>query len=163
MNIIQDVIDLEIFNEDGKLVTKMSTVKEVVVRWIANTDGSYLAITDAMVNFKIIEQMGEVEENNLSDFEKRLSNVKNSKTIVFNKNSKNKIFKLVGRGITYSAATAEVSHDFELIMPEVELVNDYNFDLENGEVHHSSFVFKINPYNSEGDLFKVVLHERDKK
>lgn len=163
MNIIQDVIDLEVFNEEGKLVTKISTVREVDLRWISDGEDSYLSVTDGLVNFKLIEQLGEVEENNLSDFEKRVSNVKSSKTVVFNKNSNKKAFKLIGRGITYSAETAEVSHDFEIIIPKVELVNEYHFNSESGEVHNPRFVFKINPYNSNNDLFKVVLHERDKK
>lgn len=160
MNVIQDVIDLEVFNEKGQMVTKISTVKNVELNWRTDGDGSYLTVSDALVNFKMIEQLGEVQKNSLSDFDKRVSNSGDPKTIVFKKQPKNSKFKLIGRGITYSVETANVNYDFEIIMPDVELVNEYQFFSEQGEVHTPSYTFKINSFNDEDDLFKIVLHER---
>lgn len=163
MNVIQDVIELEVFNENGEFVTKIDTVKESGLIWMEGVENSYLAIKDAIVNFKLIEQLGEVEKSETSDFDKRVNGNKNSKTVVFSQFPKNKKFSLVGRGIAYSLETAELSHDFEIVIPNAELVNEYSFKSELGEPHMPHFVFKINPYNGNDDLFKVVIHERDKK
>lgn len=160
MNVIQDVIELEVFNEEGQLVTKIETVKNVRLHWSTEGGNSYLTVTDALVNFKMIEQLGEVQLDRLSDFDKRMSTTGGSKTIVFNQKPKKSKFKLIGRGITYSIETANVNYDFEIIIPEVELSNEYKFYSEQGEVHAPHYTFKIKPFNEEEDLFKVVLHER---
>ena len=159
---IQDVIDLDVFDEEGKLVTQIKTVREGSLHYRVSDDNSYLVIDEALFNIPMLEKIGnKVVNDEVSDFEKARSNHKEETVIRFNKGHAHPKFKLVGRGLIYDADTACVSHDFTLIMPNVQLVDGYSLELRNNDVFTPNYTFKIDPYNDDEDIFELRLKERE--
>lgn len=160
-NHIQDVINLDVFDENGKLVTQIKTMQRGALHY-KNTGGrTHLIVDDALFNIQMLEKIGnKVEDNSLSDFDKASSDYKEEIIIRFKKTFNRPLFKLVGRGRIYDADTAEVSHDFTIIMPCVELIEGYSFELEANNPFIPNYVFQLNPYNEEDDIFELRLKER---
>lgn len=165
MNLIQDVINLEVFDAQGRLITKIKTVRKGDLKYRpanpnSDEEASYLYIEDVLLNLSMLEQLGNRVVNKESDFEESLN--KNKETVIkFNAKGKTSELKLIGSGIIYDAETAKVSHDFRIVMPKVELIPSYDLNLETGSAHLPSYVFKLNPYNAEDDLFDVRITKRD--
>lgn len=161
--IIQDVINLSVYGEDGSFITKIETVTEGDLNHETNGYNSYLIVKDALFNLKMLESIGEkVESEELNDFEKHLS--KSVDTVIkFKKVKSSKDlpkFKLIGEGIMYSPDTNMVSHDFKIVIPNATYTDGFKLNLSNQNVHTPSYVFEIKPYNDEEDMFDIRLTER---
>lgn len=161
--IIQDVINLSVYGEDGSFITKIETVTESVLNHETNGHQSYLIVKDALFNLKMLENIGEkVENEELNDFEKNLS--KSEDTVIkFKKvrSSKDRPkFKLIGEGIMYSPETGGVSHDFKIVIPNAIYTDGFKLNLDSHNVQTPSYVFEIDMYNDDGDMFDIRLTER---
>lgn len=166
MNLIQDVINLEVFDTEGRLITEIKTMKKGDLKYRSSNfedkdSSSYLFVEDVLLNFAMLEQLGEKVVKKQSDFEESLNSNKET-TIKFKNKGKTANLKLIGRGIIYEVNTMEVSHDFKIVIPKVQLAPTYNLNLETGEAHTPAYVFKLNPYNVDGDLFDLIITERNK-
>lgn len=160
-NYIQDIIYLDVFNEEGKLVTKIRSMQKGALYYKNNGENSHLIVDDALFNIQMLEMIGnKVENDSLSDFDKVSSDYKEETIIRFKKRSNRPKFKLIGKGFIYDADTASISHDFTIIMPNVELIEGYSLELENNIPFTPSYTFQLNPYNNESDIFELRLKER---
>lgn len=161
--VLQDVINLSVYSEDGQFITKIMTMTEGILNHETNGKESYLVVRDALFNMKMLESIGEVvKEDGLSDFEKETSGSQET-VIKFKKVDSYKNlpkFKLVGEGIMYSPDTMQVSHDFKIVIPNVTHTDGLKLDLSTQSVYQPSYVFEINPYNDDGDMFEIRLTDR---
>ena len=105
--------------------------------------------------------LGTAKEDVKTDFEKDSKPVK-TKKISFNSREQIVKLKLIGRGITYDIDTANVSYDFKIIIPNVELKKNLDFGLSVGESYSPSYEFNILEFNDDGDLFEIEFTERIK-
>lgn len=161
--IIQDVINLSVYGEDGSFITKIETVTESALKHETNGHNSYLVVKDALFNLKILESIGEkVENEELNDFEKHLS--KSEDTVIKFKKVRGSDdrpkFKLIGEGIMYSPETGAVSHDFKIAIPNATYTDGFKLNLDSHNVHTPSYVFEIDTYNEDDDMFDIRLTER---
>lgn len=161
--IIQDVINLSVYGEDGSFITKIETVTDSALKHETNGNNSYLIVEDALFNLKMLESIGEkVESEELTDFEKNLS--KSEETVIkFKKVRGSKDlpkFKLIGEGIMYSPDTGAISHNFKIVIPNATYTDGFKLNLSNHKTNSPSYVFEINSYNDDGDMFDVRLTEK---
>jgi len=148
-----NVLDVSIFNEDGKLVTELNTLKNSKV--LVRQGRGYLHIVDALLDQKLLEFIGSTEEDKASDFEKHLNMQKFSKTITFNENLNGQC-KVVGKGLMRNADDMkDVEYLFEI--PNAEFGGNIDFDGDIDDLSKYDLVFKINPFNEQGDLFKMHI------
>jgi hypothetical protein len=160
MNILQDVIDLDVFDEKGNLITQIKSMVKGTLVYRDRKHESTLSVKDALFNLDMLKQLGKaVTEESKSDFDKQLLG-KQDTVIKFNIKKKSQKLKLIGKGIMYDVNTGQVSHDFQVIIPNVEYRNNYEMKLECGELFNPDYTFLIIPYNDEGDLFDIRLTER---
>ncbi|MGG0667871.1 hypothetical protein ABE073_04995 [Lederbergia citrisecunda] len=162
--ILMDTINLSVFDEDGKLITKIKTAKGASLRHNDRRGDSYLIIDDVLLNLKMLEAISEKEERkSLNDFDKVLQSSSEETVLKFKQRISDKEqpkFKLIGEGILYSPETSTVSHDFKIIVQEAIYVNGLEMEFENREAFTPSYSFKLLPYNDEKDVFDLRLKER---
>lgn len=158
MNIIQDVIDLDVFDESGKLVTQIKSMDKGTL--FHNAHESTLTVRDVLFNLEMLKLIGEdVEKELKSDFDSALS--EGDETIIrFNRKQESKKLKLIGRGVIYATDTANISHDFQVIMPSASLIAGHKFEFDTDEVQRPTYRFHLLPFNEDGDLFEIRLTER---
>lgn len=148
-----NVLDVSVFDENGELITELNTLKDSQL--VIQAGVGYLHIVDALLDQDLLEYIGSAEEEKMSDFEKHLLRQKFSKTITFNKNS-NKKCKIIGRGFMRNAEDFK-DKEYLFEIPNAEIGSGVDFTGFSEEVSVYDFVFKINPFNEEGDLFKMHI------
>lgn len=152
MYTICDVLDLEMYDKNGKFITEFKSLKYVFLNSHPQSH-VYLHIQDALFNLKISELLLENEDNeHLSDPEKA---IKESNETIFNFNGEAEgvPVKLIGRGKIKNAQNGEDSHEFKLIVPNAVLIQDFNLNLNGDDPHFPTYKFKILPYKDKKDLF----------
>lgn len=151
-----DVIDLMVFNKKGKLLAKLESIKENDLNYSQYSNENYLLIKDALLNTDILEVLGNKESENKNDYEKELS--MESNTICFG-SKKNVDCKLIGIGYL-KETTNGMNVKFKFEIPKAEMVNKLQIkstcDYNDGSSDFD-YVFKIYPFNDEGDLFKLHI------
>ena len=111
-----DVIDLMVFNKEGKLLVELNSLKENDLNF--EKGDNYLSVKDALLNTKMLEMMGNAEQPT-SDYEKEL--ISSNKTISFG--SKGDIeCKLIGKGLIKDATTGQTKI-FKFEIPNAKLKN----------------------------------------
>lgn len=151
---ISDVIDLEIYDKDGSLITKINSLKKGKLK-LHEAEETYLIVEDALLNIELLKQLGEEEdETELSDFDKSFKD--NDETIIkFNNKKYSTEVKIIGRGIVHNAENNSVSYNFRLIIPKAELIRRHEINFENTVSYNPKYVFKLHPYNSNEDVFQL--------
>jgi|GEM_PF-2397263 len=165
-NFLMDVLDLKVFDESGKSVTKLNKATEG--KLVHNEKvGSYFAINIVnfdinIVNFDIdlIKAIGEVvKDDNLSDFEKELTPRTTKIKFKSAYSSKSiKKFKLIAEGNLYNEEH-EVSHTFRLLINNASLTSGFNMDANNSSISEFTHVFRID-VDDNGDSFELELEEK---
>lgn len=157
----QDVLEIDVYDEKGNLITNLNYTREVKLRVVTNVTAEHiLFIEDGVQNTKMLELLGEKVEQNLSDFEKNSFTTPEVNVIKFNANPKTTKLKVVGTGIDYNLDTAQIGHDIKIIFPNVELIKDNEFIFGAGEVYPPVYKLLVLPYNDAGDLYEVQMKER---
>jgi hypothetical protein len=148
-----EVLEVEVFDETGKLVTKLNTLKDS--KLVILHEKGYLFIRDALLDQKLLEYIGQVQDDENSDFEKALTKSKYSTSITFNKKL-NKNCKLIGRGLLRSEKDY-TDKEFLFEIPNAVTGKDFELNKHEGHVSDFDFAFTIRPYNHNGDLFKMHI------
>lgn len=160
----QDVLEIAIYDENGKFLNEIKFGKEVELKSFQDSsnkqEGYYLYVRDAVQDMNMLELLGEKIDDNKSDFEKDSFSSPEVNTVRFSVNPKSRKLKVVGTGIDYSLDTAEVEHDIKIIFPNVELVVSNDFVFESGQVHEPIYEFKVLPFNENGDLYEMQFKKR---
>ncbi len=140
------VLDLIIYDENGKFVTKLDTLKESTISIDENGNG-FLFAKDALFDMDLIDFLYNDNDNSkeLSDFEKAIKHMTN-KTITFKKNTDSKKCKLIAKSILrnsytrldeeviYEIPNATISKGFEHIANNEEPSPfDLRFDIDESE------------------------------
>src|SRR6185312_2944462 len=124
----QDVLDVSVYDEDGKFLTELKFNQKVGFTLNNRNENAYLSIQDAVQNLGMLSLLGESIENSIkSDFDANIFTKPDVKIIKFNNNSKPTKLKLVATGLDYNTDTAEIEHDIKIIFPKVELMKEHEF------------------------------------
>lgn len=144
----KEVIDLMVFDINGKLVTKLDTLKDSQIFYDQHSEKYYIGVNDAVFNFDLHKFLH--EEENLSDFELAKKGFKKTLRI---KKVKPKKCKLIGKTfgietdqykdtlITFEAHNAEITNELGIGFSSEKL---YDFD----------YVFQID-LDESGDFLKL--------
>ncbi|KOS61570.1 hypothetical protein FJQ98_15890 [Lysinibacillus agricola] len=157
-NFLMNVMDLKVFDEKGKFITKLDTATKGEL--VHSDQASYFAINISDFNIDMIKAIGEVENTeSLSDFEKELA--PKSTKIKFKplyRNENEKKFKLVAEGELYNSS-GDVSHDFKVIINESVLMSGLEFEFSNVDISEYTHVFAIR-VDDNGNSFELELIEK---
>ncbi len=156
---LANVLDLKVFDIEGKFVTKLD--KAVKGKLVHNNSGdSYFAIEVVDFNIDLIKALGEVNTSeSKTDFEKELSSKSTKirfKPLHHWDNIKK--FKLIAEGEFYNG-DGEVSHDFKVIINKSELVSGLDFESSNEDLSSYTHVFQIRT-DEEGNSFELELFDK---
>lgn len=142
-NILMDTVDLEIYNESGKMITKINHNQKAFLN-LGYSQGVF-GIQSALLDLDLLASFGEVEsDDNYTDFERALKS--DTKKIIFKKDSPHqKRYKILAKGILYDSKTSAISHDFSLVIHEARLhtKDSLSVDANAGEVFTPNYVFEL--------------------
>jgi hypothetical protein len=146
---IRDVLDLTVFDESGKLVAILDSLKN------SKICNGYVVIKDALFDEDFLKFIGREEKCN-NDYDKYLSNEKT--TIIINENIVKKC-KLIGVMLWRKDSNCkDIKCKFEI--PKATTVNSFELDsAPDGDPSTNDIIFKIMPYNEIGDLYKIHIIE----
>lgn len=150
------VFDLLVFDENEKMVAKLDSLKNSKI--FGNNNEIYVYVKDALLNLDILKFLHVESDNTSSDYQNYLNSPffnGNVKTIVFNfKNIKK--CKLIARG-TLRREENKKDETYLFDIPLAEIINEFIFDGHMEEISAFDLIFKVNPYNENGDSFKMHL------
>lgn len=146
-------LEVAIFDEEGKVVTILDTLKNSYLS-IKDNRG-YLFVKDALLDKELLKFIGKTEVDNSSDFDKLLKKQKYATTITFNRSLKRRC-KIIGNGLLRNSSDFK-DQEFLFEIPEATFGGDLDFISDCDNVSEFDFVFKIYPFNDNGDLFKMHI------
>ncbi|WP_440109989.1 hypothetical protein [Paenibacillus sp. QZ-Y1] len=154
----RSVIDLYVFNENGKLITILDSLKESYID--PNKAYPILYAKDALLDDSLLEFFNRREIDNKTDYEKFVSNgfeeEKSIKTLVYRQNTKE--CKLIAKAtIRDSESSSERYIYYEV--PEANVSNYDSFNSSATQVSEWDLVFNIKPYNEDKDLYKIHIEQ----
>jgi hypothetical protein len=152
----KEVIDLSIYDENGRFVTKLDSLKN---SYIGFKDGKGIVkVQDALFDLYLIAFLGKYQNDKRSDFEREIENKPSYDTYSLNINSKRKC-KLIGTtSFRRETDFKDVVVKFEI--PNATTKNSLHFSNEN-DVTPFDIVFEFEPFNDEGDILKLHIENID--
>lgn len=153
-----DVLELFVFDESEKLIANLDTLKSS--KLIIENGIGYLIVEDATLDKDLFKFIHKVEKDNRSDYEKIINKQNNRTTITLNNKEDSKKYKLIGKGVLKQISDGL---DKEFLFEAPYAKNDKHFDFdkdyEDGDPITFKYVFKLHPYNEQGDLVKMHIEE----
>lgn len=151
--ILMDTVNFKIFDDKGTLITECKHT----VRASLLLNKRIFGIDIATFNLDLIKLLGvKDDDKELSDFEKVLNN--NKTTIKFSKNNLSDTYKIVADGYLLDVSENKHSHNFNLVIHNAKLSNNYKLDFEMMTPHTPSFVFALDE-DEGGNYVDLVLEE----
>lgn len=147
---VKEVIELFVFNEDGKLVTTLNTLRNSNI--ISNENDDFLFVEDALLDINLLRFQQNSETSIEDDFKTVLNQIKGVPVTV-NKNNKSKKCKLIAKSIMRDRDTGSDKYIYYEI-PNAEILNRFEIDTANCEPSAFDILFKITS-NEDGDLFTI--------
>ena len=96
----KEVLDLYVFDENGKFITKLDSLKESAIYLYEYEDGlrARLIAKDALLDIELLKFIQNTKEKNLTDFDRYLK-LNEMHTITFNAKNTYKKCKLIAKSI----------------------------------------------------------------
>lgn len=139
-NFLMDATELQIFDEQGKLITeiKHNTRTRLLLDGMMDT----FSIENVTLDLELLKSLGDNgETKELSDFEDSLN--KGKTKIKFKKNSMQREYKIISKGILYDAETEEKSHSFNIVIHQARTISPVELDAKCGEAFTPSYTFYL--------------------
>lgn len=152
----KEVIDLSIYDENGRFVTKLDSLNN---SYIGFKDGKGIVkVQDALFDEYLIAFLGKYQGDNRSDFERDIENKPSYSTYTLNAYIQRKC-KLIG------TTSFRREDDGENVVVKFEIPNAttkkiITFSNEN-IVSPFDIVFEFEPFNNEGDILKLHIENND--
>jgi len=138
MPILMDTMDIQFFDDKGKLITKMNHTMQAILD--INDNDSFFHIQDSKVNIELLKSLAKSQDNQ-TDFDKAKDK---TVSIKFSKNSASKKFyKIVANGVMYDEETSKKSHDFNLVIHNAKLISGIQIDGSYGKVFTPDYSFQL--------------------
>lgn len=155
----KDVLELYVFDEEGRFITKLDSLKESAIYLYENNIHNMrarLIAKDALLNIDLLKFIQNVKEEDLTDFERYLK-LNDIHTITFNAKNKIKKCKLIAKGLAKRADTQNDDIYFYEI-PRAFIVNSFNSETSLDKYSVYDLKVEIDPFNDAEDLFKMHLY-----
>lgn len=154
----RSIIDLYVFDKNGTLVTVLDSLKESHIN--QNKAHPVLYAKDALLDDFLLEFFNRRESDNKTDYEKFVSNgfeeEKSLKTLVYRQTTKE--CKLIAKAVIRDSQSSLERYMYYEV-PEASVSNFNSFDFSETQVSDWDLVFNINPYNGDGDLYKIHIEQ----
>lgn len=140
-NFLMDSTNLQIFDENGKLVTEIKD--NIRTHLLIDGVNSRFSIENCSINLDLLKSLGENKNyEELSDFE---SSLNKGKSIIKFKNQdiNQKFYKIISKGIIYDTFTEAKSHNFNIILHNVVLASPIEIDAKCAENFTPQYTFYI--------------------
>lgn len=148
----RSVKDVYIFDMEGTSVATLNTLMDSDLIINQDNDEAYLVLKDALYDLDLLKFIGR-ENSSQSDYDRVLNINKNK--ITFGKRDE-KECKIIAKGVWRKSENME---DIEVVfeIPHAVTVNNIKFEGSNHNVSTFDLVFKIIPFNEDGDLFNLHI------
>lgn len=146
----RDVVDLLVFNEEGKLITELNTLRDSKISYDRETESYYIGVSDVAFNLELHKFLH--SEEKLSDFELAVRGYNNSISV---KKPTNKKVKLIGKTVSTNIDNEE-DLDIGFECHDAEISDELSMGFSYTRTHDFDYVFKIN-IDSNGDYFKLKI------
>ena len=157
---VKEVLDLYLFDEGGRFITQMNSLKESRIylyeSLLLDELEAVLIAKDALLNIDLLKFIQGTKDDNLTDFE-RYAQINEIQTITFNAKNKGKKCKLIAKSVMRDLSQKDCIYLYEI--PNAYIVNSFNSATEHDEVSVYDLKVEIKPYNEEKDLFKMKLYK----
>ncbi len=150
-HVFANVLDLTIYDEDGKLVTEVNSLKDSNIYVSDEGGNAFLVATDVFLNTELLRFQEGESKACANDFENMMNQIK-QKPIIFNKNNKNKRCKLIAKTKIKSKQEEETYAFFEI--PLAAIVSRFNLDITIHKISEFDILFEIFP-DDNGELFRL--------
>lgn len=147
---VKEVVELFVFNEDGKLVTTLDTLRNS--RIASSEDDDFIFVEDALLDIDLLRFQQNSEMDMVDDFKTVLNQIKGVPVKV-NKNNKSKKCKLIAKSALRNRETGADKYIYYEI-PNAEIINSLEIDTSNCELSTFDILFKIIT-DDNGDLFTI--------
>lgn len=156
---VNEVLDLYVFNEEGKFITQVKSLKESGIYVSDSTESESEAILiakDALLNIDLLKFIQGTKDDNLTDFE-RYAKINEVHTITFNAKNKGKKCKLIAKSIMRNLNQLDNEYLYEI--PNAYIVNSFSSVKELDKISDFDLKIEIKPYNEEKDLFQMKIYK----
>jgi hypothetical protein len=159
------VFDMYIFDENGKLVVKTSSLIG------GNLVDGKITAEDAAYNLDLIRFLNERKSGSKSDYErflelggdyKSFAENNNNLYVKINPKKSGKRCKVVLVGDLCNVDTGK-SKRYVYDIPNAVIDNKYDLETMSDGVSCTSFEIKVEPYNDDGDLFDLMVLDNNSK
>lgn len=152
----REITDIYVFDEYGSKVAVLDTLKEA--KFINSETPALIYVKDAMLNPDLMKFLSKSEESSrTSDYDKLLSKGTEYKTYVFG-NTKKKC-KIVA--FTYFRDEDSVDRKAYYEFPNVLVGTSIDYVLNGIDPMPTDLMFEVQPFNEDGDTYKLHIEERD--
>ncbi|GFN32425.1 hypothetical protein [Paenibacillus xylaniclasticus] len=148
----REVLEVMVFDEDGKLITNLNSLKNSGIHL---TNHPFVLVKDALLDTNLLKFIGKVEDNKLSDYERMTGSPKYSTTITLGRKN-NKKCRLIGKGY-YREEHTNKDVEFMFEVPNATIRHDIELTQSNVEVAEYDILFRIEPFNNDGDVIKIHI------
>lgn len=151
----RDVCDIHVFDEDGKQVAALNSLKEA--RFINSDSPSMLYVRDVMLDPDMLKFLAKPESDHLSDYDKFLKKGTEYKTYVFNKSKKK--CKVVA--FTYYRDEDGFDRKAYYEFPNALVSTCIDYESNGEDLFPNDLVFEAFTFNDDGDTYKLHIEDRD--
>ena len=154
----KEVLDLYVFDENGKFITKLDSLKESAIYLYEYEDGlrARLIAKDALLDIELLKFIQNTKEKNLTDFDRYLK-LNEMHTITFNAKNTYKKCKLIAKSII-RRVESDTDDIYMYEIPDANIVNTFNSKQTGYEPSVYDLKVEIQPFNEAEDLFKMHLY-----
>lgn len=155
---VKEIVDLYIFDEEGKLVVKLDTLKKCQLKINMDKeirDGE-IFIKDALLNVEFLKFVQSNKEENLSDFE-RLLKLYEVETITFNVNNDYKKCKVIAKTLLRNTDGIDKVALYEI--PNATIVNNFQISNFYSEVSEFDTLIIFEQFNKAGELARIHIQK----
>jgi hypothetical protein len=146
---IKDGMELFIYDEEGNYVAHVDYSEETLI------SNNLMLVDSSLIGEDLIGFANTTEKRNKSDFESFFDSKQT--TYIVNLNSNKKV-KIIGKS-TFRGVEDMMDRNVYYEIPNATLVNKPEFKHSYTEVAKFNIIFEIEPFNKQGDLYKLRIEE----
>lgn len=148
----REVCDLLVFVLNEKLIVKLDTLVDSKI--VKSDEGYYVIVKDAFLNEDFLQFVGKSNYLQKTDMCSYLND--NEDIVITFGEYANKPCKILATTITRQQSN-DKDRKFIFEIPDAEIIRNVDFDFKGYDITTFDAVFKVNPFNDKGDMFRLHI------
>ena len=154
---VKELADVFIYDTAGEFITSVNTTSKIYM------DDKFVYVNDALLNLKLLAFMNfKDRDDNLSDFDRALSDNKKRISIKSSKNNSGRYCKLICKS---SIREWDTGDDVEItyVIENARLINNFNMRTKGFETANFDIKFQIYPDDEDNSIDIIIGLSQNKK